>query len=329
MPHRKSNVPTSECAVAFVLHGRPRRPHTRRRHRRLSAAGPHRPHPVMTTTPGDNDGATPLTAPAPQPLDRGDAPFDMSGIERDSTGLAHYTDLPASLTAMLRASVDRNPDVEAVVEVDGPRLTYHQLWDSAARVAGGLVASGVGPGDRVANLLPAGVDWVLGFLGTQLAGAVAVPVNTRFAPPEIDHVLTDSGAVTVLRAGEPLPDGEPFVAEDQRPGDLAAIFYTSGTTGSPKGAMTSHENFLSNVETAIRVIGVNRAEGAFDPKPGVGAVVPRHRVQQPAARPARARGHHRGAAHLHRASVPAHPRAGTHRHPGQRPRHLRPRPGPQ
>ena len=128
----------------------------------------------------------------------------MSGIERDSSGAAHYTDLPASLTAMLRSSVDRNPDVEAVVEVDGPRLTYQQLWDSAARVAGGLVASGVGPGDRVANLLPAGVDWVLGFLGTQLAGAVAVPVNSRFAPPEIDHVLTDSGAVTVLRAREPL-----------------------------------------------------------------------------------------------------------------------------
>jgi long-chain acyl-CoA synthetase len=203
-----------------------------------------------------------MTAPARQPLARGEAPFDMSGIERDATGLAHYTGLPPSLTAMLRASVDRNPEGEALVEVDGPRLTYRELWDRAARVAGGLAAAGVGRGDRVANLLPAGVDWVLGFLGTQLAGAVAVPVNTRFAAPEVDHVLTDSGAVTVLRAGEPLPDGEPFVAEDQQPGDLAAIFYTSGTTGSPKGAMTSHENFLSNIETAIRVIGVNRAEGS-------------------------------------------------------------------
>ena len=56
------------------------------------------------------------------------------------------------------------------------------------RVAGGLVADGVTRGDRVASLLPAGLDWVVGFLGTLLAGAVAVPVNTRFAAPEIEHV---------------------------------------------------------------------------------------------------------------------------------------------
>ena len=49
-----------------------------------------------------------------------------------------------------------------------------------------------------------------------------------------------------------LPDGEPVVGEDAEPGDLAAIFYTSGTTGFPKGAMTSHENFLANIENAFR-----------------------------------------------------------------------------
>src|SRR5687768_4232918 len=126
---------------------------------------------------------------ATQPYPRGKNPFDTSGIERDASGVAHYTGLPTSLVTMLRATVERHPDGEALVEV-GPeinaeRLTYRQLWDRAARVAGGLVAAGVGRGDRVANLLPAGVDWVLGFLGAQLAGAVAVPVNTRFAPPEI------------------------------------------------------------------------------------------------------------------------------------------------
>jgi acyl-CoA synthetase (AMP-forming)/AMP-acid ligase II len=162
---------------------------------------------------------------------------------------------------MLRASVEANPDGEALVEIGGPRLTYRQLWDASARVAGGLVAAGVRRGDRVANLLPAGVDWVLGFLGSQLAGAVAVPVNTRFAEPEIDYVLRDSGSAVVLRPGEPLPDGEPHAVDDAGPGDLAAIFYTSGTTGFPKGAMTSHENFLSNVETAIRVTGIDRADG--------------------------------------------------------------------
>ena len=196
-----------------------------------------------------------------QPLPRGESPFDTSGIERDAAGIAHYTGLPASLVAMLRDSVAANPDGEALVEVGGRRLTYTELWDASARVAGGLVAAGVQRGDRVANLLPAGVDWVLGFLGTQLAGAVAVPVNTRFAEPEIEYVLTDSGSEVVLRPGEPLPDGDPHAVDDLAPGDLAAIFYTSGTTGFPKGAMTSHENFLSNVETALRVVDIDRAEG--------------------------------------------------------------------
>jgi long-chain acyl-CoA synthetase len=197
-----------------------------------------------------------------EPRPRGAAaPFDTSGIERDERGVAHYTDLAPSLVAMLRATVERHPDVEAVVEVGGERLTYRQLWDHAARVAGGLAVAGVTRGDRVANLLPAGVDWVLGFLGTQLAGAVSVPVNIRFARPEIDYVLEDSGASVVLHPGEPLPDGEPHVDDALTPVDLAAIFYTSGTTGFPKGAMTTHENFLSNVETALRVIDVDRAEG--------------------------------------------------------------------
>ncbi len=196
-----------------------------------------------------------------EPLPRGPAPFAVSGIVRDDRGVARYTDLPSSLVELLRTAVDAQPDREAVVEVDGPRLTYRQLWDRAARVAGGLAAGGVERGDRVAILLPAGVDWVLCFFGIQLAGAVAVPVNTRFAPPEIEYVLADSGSDAVVRAGDTLPDGPPLAVDDLARSELAAIFYTSGTTGFPKGAMTSHENFLSNVETALRVIDLDRAAG--------------------------------------------------------------------
>ncbi|HTK66795.1 MAG TPA: AMP-binding protein [Pseudonocardia sp.] len=202
---------------------------------------------------------------SPSPLPRGDAPFDTTGVGRRSDGIARYADLPSSLVEMLRTSVDRDPDAEAVVEIGRTdaraRLTYRELWDAASRVAGGLAEAGVGKGDRVANLKPAGTDWVLGFLGTQMIGAVAVPVNTRFAEPEIDYVLQDSGAAVVLRPGEPLPDGPPRVEDDLGHDDLAAIFYTSGTTGFPKGAMTTQENFLSNIETASRVIGIDRAEG--------------------------------------------------------------------
>src|SRR5205085_4859696 len=138
---------------------------------------------------------------------------------------------------------------------------YRELWDRSARVAGGLRAAGVQRGDPVAIRLPNGADWVLAFWGALMAGAVGVPVNMRFKEAEAGYVVEDSGSRFVFSAGESLPDGEPVVAEDLAPDDLAAIFYTSGTTGFPKGAMTSHANFLANIENAVRCVGIDRAEG--------------------------------------------------------------------
>ncbi len=192
---------------------------------------------------------------------RGRNPFDVTGVQRGGDDIARYTGLPDSLVHMLHATVDRDREATAIAEVGGETLTYGELWDRAARVAGGLRAAGLERGDRAAILLPNGVDWVLAFWGAQLAGVVAVPVNTRFKEPEVEYVVSDSGARHVFEPGHALPDGEPVTVEDLRPDELAAIFYTSGTTGFPKGAMTSHANFLANVENAVRCIGVDRAEG--------------------------------------------------------------------
>jgi acyl-CoA synthetase (AMP-forming)/AMP-acid ligase II len=197
----------------------------------------------------------------PAPARRGRNPFDMTGVERGSDGIAFYRDRPVSLVHLLRASVDRDASAPAVVELGGASLTYRELWEGAERVAGGLSAAGIERGDRVAIRLPNGIEWVLAFFGAQLAGAAVVPVNTRFTEEEVEYVLRDSGAAFTFAPGNPLPEGPSVVLDDLQADDLAAIFYTSGTTGFPKGAMTSHANFTTNSENAFRCLSIERSEG--------------------------------------------------------------------
>ena len=181
-------------------------------------------------------------------------PFPITGVSRDANGVPHYDDLPATLLDMLAEQVDQRPDSEAVVELGAARLPYRQLWDRASRVAGGLRAAGVRPGDRVAVRYPAGINWVLAFWGTVMAGGIAVAVNTRSAQPEVQFVVSDSGTRVDLAPDTPLPDARPYVTERLGRADTAALFYTSGTTGHPKGVPTTHEAFLTNTENAVRCL---------------------------------------------------------------------------
>ena len=181
-------------------------------------------------------------------------PFPITGVSRDANGVPHYDDLPATLLDVLAEQVDQRPDSEAVVELGADRLTYRQLWDRASRVAGGLRAAGVRPGDRVAVRYPAGINWVLAFWGTVMAGGIAVAVNTRSAQPEVQFVVSDSGTRVDLAPDTPLPDARPYVTERLDRADTAALFYTSGTTGHPKGVPTTHEAFLTNTENAVRCL---------------------------------------------------------------------------
>jgi long-chain acyl-CoA synthetase len=191
---------------------------------------------------------------------RGRNPFESQGVERGPDDIARYLERPSSLVEMLKRSVERDPAATALLEVGGASLSYGELWDRSARVAGGLRAQGVQRGDRVAIRLLNGIDWALAFFGAELAGAVAVPVNTRFTEAEVTYVIEDSGAKFIFMTEAALPDGEPLIEEPGRD-DLAAIFYTSGTTGFPKGAMTSHGNFTTNSENCIRCLKIDRAEG--------------------------------------------------------------------
>jgi acyl-CoA synthetase (AMP-forming)/AMP-acid ligase II len=188
-------------------------------------------------------------------------PFDRSGIEVGADGIRRYRDLQKNLVQLLRTTVEQFPDRTAIVELGGSSVTYEQLWNGALRVAGGLRAAGAGVGDRVAVQLGNGLDWALSFWGAHLAGAVVVPMNTRLAPAETEFILADCGATYVVRPGEPLPDGEPGELPDPARTDVAALFYTSGTTGRPKGAMTTHENFLTTIENVIRCRELSRDPG--------------------------------------------------------------------
>jgi acyl-CoA synthetase (AMP-forming)/AMP-acid ligase II len=195
-------------------------------------------------------------------IPRHNNPYPTDGISRGSDGIAHYDGLPSSLLEMLHNHVTSTPDVEAVVEIGGARLTYQALWDASARVAGGLLNEGLSRGDRVAVRYRAGVAWTLAFWGTLMAGGVPVAVNIRSAQPEIDFVLTDAGTTVDLAADTLLPDGNPPTSIDfAGPDDIAAMFYTSGTTGTPKGVPTTHRAFLSNAATMIRCLGIPRDLG--------------------------------------------------------------------
>ena len=135
---------------------------------------------------------------------------------------------------------------------------YGAFAQAAARVAGGLVARGIAPGDRVALFMDNHPDWLVGFYGILYAGAVAVPVNAKLHGREAAFILRDSAARLCLtdnaharalelvgapceciavRALEGAAQEGPVPRD---PSDLAWLFYTSGTTGTPKGVMITH-----------------------------------------------------------------------------------------
>jgi long-chain acyl-CoA synthetase len=191
-------------------------------------------------------------------------PYDESGTTVTPGGGRSFRWIPASVPALFADLAEMRPDTDAVIDLgarpsgrDGSpadpagRLSYARLWERALRVAGGFAARGVRPGDRVAIRLPNGADWCLAFLGALAAGAVAVPVNTRFTDAEVGFVVGDCGARFVIGPDDQLPDGPPLLRECA-PDSLGALFYTSGTTGRPKGAMLTHRAMVSAAESARR-----------------------------------------------------------------------------
>ena len=143
-----------------------------------------------------------------------------------------------------------------VDEAGGERRTYREAADVVARWSGAL---DVEPGDRAVVALPNGYDQLLACAAVARAGAVPVPLNDKMSPGEVEHVVTDSGAALVLRTAADLDDGDPIGPVAQP--DVAAIFYSSGTTGRPKGARLSSKALLGSLGPgALWPAGVRRDE---------------------------------------------------------------------
>ncbi|WP_232057654.1 AMP-binding protein [Agromyces terreus] len=188
---------------------------------------------------------------------------------------------------MLAESAVRTPTRPAL-HFMGRTIDYGTLWDESRAYAGALRDRGIGRGDRVAMLVPNVPDFPRVYYAALALGAVVVPVHLLFKAEEIAYVLRDSGADVLIAAGPLLVEAVPAAASagvplvtvltppvesggpdlprleaeaaasapierhvSVRPTDAATILYTSGTTGTPKGAVGSHLAIVEQVHCAL------------------------------------------------------------------------------
>src|SRR5690349_3909157 len=167
---------------------------------------------------------------------------------------------------MVLSAADRFGDAEAVV--DGPlRLSFSDVVHRIRCAAGAFANLGIDKGERVAVWAPNSAEWIIAAFGIMTAGAVLVPVNTRFKADEAAAIIVRSGATAVMtqpgflgqdyQAPEGVPvidlksdflgSGSPLHREVSG-SDISDIIFTSGTTGRPKGARMNHLQTLRAYE---------------------------------------------------------------------------------
>ena len=182
-------------------------------------------------------------------------------------------------------SARRSPE-QVLIRFEGRSWTYAQVNEWSDQLAAALREAGIGKADRVALYLPNVPEFVIAYYAIQKLGAITVTVNAILKKEEVRYLLDDSGSRLVFTEAELLPNvpsdcpalqyrvttdgdglqdwlgvgkaqlaGKPFEAVNCDAGDTAAILYSSGTTGFPKGVALSQANIDSNVATCARYAG--------------------------------------------------------------------------
>jgi acyl-CoA synthetase (AMP-forming)/AMP-acid ligase II len=150
-----------------------------------------------------------------------------------------------NVAAWLARAARADPSRIAVFLGSLPWATSGELGERVARLAGGLRRnSGLSPGDRVAIVMKNAPEYLEALYAIWWAGLVAVPVNVKLHRREVAFIVQDSGARLVIEDAAQLAGLRAAAAplHESDGSDLAWLFYTSGTTGRPKGAMLSHRN---------------------------------------------------------------------------------------